>query len=488
MSAYTNIGERILSVAAEREGEIAFTLPSHEISYARFRQLIISYALRMRSHGIDRTSCVALDVDNPVTATSLTLACSLLGCCWVQATAYALNSKAFRVTHLLYGPAKNHQPSATCLKVDSSWSEPLERSDDLVALGLEGPAQATDPWKIAQSSGTTGTAKFMVISHRNLENGLGRGFGLLPDESVVATFLNQAVFTSQNSILRVFAHGGRLVWGGDLQFLIGSGVTRVSGSPVHYTRLLREGTQIEGSKICTGQLTGGFGTEKLVQAMFDVFDRVLIRYGSTEAGIVAERQVKPQAIDPSCVGSIIGQAVVQIVDSDNRRLPASQEGIVRLRSDRQVSGYIGDPEATRQAFQDGWFYPGDLGYLSEAGELYIVGRINDQLNLGGIKVNGAVLDAVIQSTNGIKDGFCFADPGPDDVDQLAVVVSLQEGADINKVAVDFYKGMVRADLPFAVRRIYVSDDVPRNLNGKATRHLAVQAVKGIKPFLVRIKQ
>ncbi|MGZ5936411.1 MAG: hypothetical protein ACXWLK_03350, partial [Rhizomicrobium sp.] len=97
-------------------------------------------------------------------------------------------------------------------------------------------------------------------------------------------------------------------------------------------------------------------------------------------------------------------------------------------------------------------------------------------------------DAVIQSTNGVKDGFCFADPGADDVNQLAVVVSLQEGADINKVAVDLYKGMVRADLPFAIRRIYVSGNVPRNLNGKATRHLAVQAVKGIRPFLVRIKQ
>lgn len=488
MSAYTNIGERILSVAAEREGEIAFTLPSHKISYARFRQLIISYALRMRSHGINRTSCVALDVDNPVTATSLALACSLLGCCWVQATAYALNSKAFRVTHLLYGPAKNHPPSATCLKVDSNWSEPLERSDDLVALGFEGPAQPTDTWKIAQSSGTTGTAKFMAFSHLNFENGLGRGFGLLPEENLVAAFLNQVAFTSENNFLRVLAHGGRHVWGGDLQFLVSAGVTCVSGSPANYSRLFSKGAQFEGSKIRSGQVSGGFSTEKLIRTMFDVFDRVLIRYGSTEAGYVREKQVMPHAIDPSCVGSAIAPSIVQIVDSDNRVLPASQEGIVRLRSNIQVSGYIGDPEATSQAFQDGWFYPGDLGYLSETGELHIVGRINDQLNIGGVKVNAAALDAVIQSTNGIKDGFCFADPGADDVNQLAVVVSLQEGADINKVAVDLYKGMVRADLPFAVRRIYVSGNVPRNLNGKATRHLAVQAVKGIKPFLVRIKQ
>jgi acyl-CoA synthetase (AMP-forming)/AMP-acid ligase II len=488
MTSYRNIGERILSVAAEREGEIAFTLPSRQVTYARFRQLIISYAQHMRNPGIDRSSCVALDVDNPVTATSLTLACSLLGCRWVHATAYALNNKALGITHLLYGPAKIHQPSASRLKVDASWSEPLERSDDLVALGFEGPAHSTDTWKISQSSGTTGTAKFMVVSHLNLENGLGRGFGLLPEENLVAAFLNKTAFISENSFIRVFAQGGRHVWGGDLQFLVTAGVTCVSGSPANYSRLFSKGAPFEGSKIRTGQLSGGFSSEKLIRTMFEVFDRVLIRYGSTEAGIVTEKRVMPSEINPRCVGSTIAPSVVQIVDGNNGVLPASQEGIVRIRSNIQVSGYIGDPEATRQAFQDGWFYPGDLGYFSETGELYIVGRTNDQLNIGGVKVNAAALDAVIQSTKGIRDGFCFADSGPGDIDQLAVLVSLQEGVDVNSVAADLYKGIVRAELPFVVKRIYVSDSIPRNINGKATRHLAVQAVKGIKPFLVRIEQ
>ena len=488
MTSYRNIGERILSVAAEREGEIAFTLPSREVTYARFRQLIISYAQHMRNHGIDRNSCVALDVDNPVTATSLTLACSLLGCCWVHATAYALNSKSLRITHLLYGPAKNHQPSATCLKVDASWSEPLERSDDLIALGFEGPAHSTDTWMIAQSSGTTGTAKFMDNSDDRAQSGLADDFYLLPHESLVVAYLSSVALRILSPILRVFARGGRLVWGGDLGFFSASGVTRVSGSPAQYTQLIRRGAAPDGKKIALGVIVGGLGTRNQIEAMFNVFDRVLIRYGSTEAGIVAEKQVTPDAIDTSCMGAIIPPSMVQIVDGDNRELPASHEGIVRLRSNRQVAGYIGDPDATRQAFQDGWFYPGDLGFLSETGELHIVGRANDQLNLRGGKINAALLNSVIQSTQGIKDGFCFADPGSDGIDRLAVLVSLQEGIDVNNVAVDLYKGIVRAELPFALWRIYVSDNIPRNINGKATRHLAVQAVKGIKPFQLRIEQ
>ena len=84
---------------------------------------------------------------------------------------------------------------------------------------------------------------------------------------------------------------------------------------------------------------------------------------------------------PGAVGFVTPGTAVQIVDRSGTVLPPGQEGLVRIRSDYAVDGYLGNPEETAQTFRDGWFYPGDIGTLGVDDLLIITGR--EQPTRGG---------------------------------------------------------------------------------------------------------
>jgi acyl-CoA synthetase (AMP-forming)/AMP-acid ligase II len=66
--------------------------------------------------------------------------------------------------------------------------------------------------------------------------------------------------------------------------------------------------------------------------------------------------------------------LVEIVADDERVLPPGQEGNLRIRSDHGATEYLEDPGETQRAFRDGWFYPGDRGYLTTDNMLVISSR------------------------------------------------------------------------------------------------------------------
>ena len=73
-------------------------------------------------------------------------------------------------------------------------------------------------------------------------------------------------------------------------------------------------------------------------------------------------------------------------------LPAGETGEVGIRGDNVFSGYENDPEANAAQFRDGWFHTGDTGYLDAAGELFLTGRIKQQINRGGEKISPQEVD------------------------------------------------------------------------------------------------
>ena len=138
-------------------------------------------------------------------------------------------------------------------------------------------------------------------------------------------------------------------------------------------------------------------------------------------------------------------------------------------------GLFGDSAATKTCFRDGWFYPGDTGYFNASRQLFITGRVNDLLNIGGTKLNAAAVDGIIQSTSGSATEPAFMEPGPSGFEQLSIVVVPMSAANRENTASELLKKLAarfaRDVLPPS---IYIAEAIPRNENGKVLRNAARQ--------------
>jgi fatty-acyl-CoA synthase len=86
---------------------------------------------------------------------------------------------------------------------------------------------------------------------------------------------------------------------------------------------------------------------------------------------------------------------VRIVDAAGTDVAAGEPGEVWIRGRSVMQGYWENPQATREAFRDGWFRNGDLGRFDEEGYLHIVDRIKDIIIVGSSNVYPSDLETVL---------------------------------------------------------------------------------------------
>jgi acyl-coenzyme A synthetase/AMP-(fatty) acid ligase len=125
------------------------------------------------------------------------------------------------------------------------------------------------------------------------------------------------------------------------------------------------------------------------------------------------------------VGKLNPGIELQIVDEDGNQLPDGERGQIRYRTRVMASEYYKNAEASAKSFRDGWFYPGDLGWLIVGG-LYIGGRETEVINLNGVKIDPAVLDEVALELEIYKEAAAFGYRDMRDQSQLAFALVLAD--------------------------------------------------------------
>ena len=154
-----------------------------------------------------------------------------------------------------------------------------------------------------------------------------------------------------------------------------------------------------------------------------------------------------------------------MVDGNDQLLRIGETGLLRTRYADQVSGYYRDEERTRKHFRNGWFYSGDLGHFDDEGLLYIDGRADDQLNIGGLKVNPEDIDAVLAAHTNVVEAGAFFFSGGEGGEQLAVAVVLRDQESLDGVRVYAQTKLG----PLAPARYFVVPSLPRTITGKLRR-------------------
>jgi acyl-coenzyme A synthetase/AMP-(fatty) acid ligase len=160
-------------------------------------------------------------------------------------------------------------------------------------------------------------------------------------------------------------------------------------------------------------------------------------------------------------------AEVEVVDDDGNRLPPGQAGRIRVRTDSQVDGYLDDPEMTARLFKDGWIYTGDLGMAVGTGQFKVLGRIDEVLNIGGIKYLPSEIESEIARIAPVEEVGVASILGDGGSEELAVALVLNPGAAFGSVLDQLSKHWA----PQMRAHVVAVDKLPRTETGKLQRHL-----------------
>jgi len=334
-------------------------------------------------------------------------------------------------------------------------------------------ADINTPLRIAITSGTSGDPKGILLTH-----GLTSSRANRPDAELSG--LSRTLVIDLNFVvgmrpaLSALAKGTTVVIARSmsaehlLHAIVCHHVTRVNLSPAQVSLITdlfaEEG--IHCPSLASLRVVGGSLTENLLDwASRTLTPNVYAGYGSSESSMVSWAAPEMLRRHPGTVGDVCPWATVEVVDELDRTLPPGTVGQLRIRSEDQVSGYFMDEARTQKHFRDGWFYPGDLGYMDAEGLLYIEGRADEQLNLGGFKVNPEDIDATLAAHPAVADvgAFAWGDGDGNELLAVALVLRTTEGLDAIKAHAQEQLG------PLAPAHFFVTDRLPRTVTGKLRR-------------------
>tara|TARA_A100001518_G_scaffold745_1_gene588 strand:- start:2634 stop:4208 length:1575 start_codon:yes stop_codon:yes gene_type:complete len=195
-------------------------------------------------------------------------------------------------------------------------------------------------------------------------------------------------------------------------------------------------------------------------------------YGQSEiAPLATVLRPEEHAERPASAGRPILTVETRIVDLEGNDVPPGEHGEIVHRSPQLMLGYWDKPEMTAEAFQGGWFHSGDVGYVDEAGYLYIVDRIKDVINTGGVLVASREVEEVLFKHTAVSEVAVVGLPDDKWIEAITAVVVLKEGQSASEAElIRHAKGLIA---PYKVpKRVMFADALPKSTAGKILkRHL-----------------
>ncbi|MEU2203178.1 long-chain-fatty-acid--CoA ligase [Microbacterium oleivorans] len=362
--------------------------------------------------------------------------------------------------------------------------------DDLVrtpALAASHPGPQTDDLAVLQyTSGTTGTPKGAMLTHRNLLANARQSQAFIPavqrgDGCVFYAVL--PMFHAYGLTLCLtfaMSMGARLVLFPkfDADMVIDAikkhPPTVLPLVPPIAERLLararERGASIRGIRI------GVSGAMALSPALVEPFEEatggyLIEGYGLSECSPVL--MVNPPADNRKAgtIGIPIPGTDARVVDPDNpsRVLGDGEPGELVVRGPQVFSGYYGKPEETEKVLVDGWFRTGDIVERDADGFFRVVDRLKELIVTGGFNVSPSEVEATLRQHPQVADAAVVGLPDAHSGEQVVAVVIPAPG--MSEVDVEDVRAFARTRLtPYKVpKRIETVDELPRSLIGKVLR-------------------
>jgi fatty-acyl-CoA synthase len=201
-------------------------------------------------------------------------------------------------------------------------------------------------------------------------------------------------------------------------------------------------------------------------------------YGQSEiAPLATVLRPEEHAARPASAGRPILTVETRVVDLDLNDMPHGEHGEIVHRSPQLMDGYWDKSAMTEEAFKGGWFHSGDVGYFDEAGYLYIVDRIKDVINTGGVLVASREVEEGLFKHPAVSEVAVIGQPDDKWIEAITAVVVVKEGQSVSEEElIDHAKTLMA---PFKVpKRIIFSDALPKSTAGKILKRYLRQDLEG----------
>jgi long-chain acyl-CoA synthetase len=338
--------------------------------------------------------------------------------------AYALEDSGARVLFTGSGVDCPHGVVDTVIDMGPEY-EALLAAAELAPFADELPADTVAG--LFYTGGTTGSAKGVMLTHRNLIANALHFQASVPFRPETRWLVAAPLFHAAGSVavLATVWHAGCHVMlpvfdpGAALDLIEAEGVTATLVVPTMLTALNEEQLARPRDVSALRLISHGgapVATETLRRAHRAFPQAELMHlYGTTETAPIAtvlpheERMLdEPQA--RSCGQAAVGVEVAVMDPVSGERIVTGSVGEIAIRGDNVMAGYWRKPDATAAALVGGWYRTGDLGYMDDHGFLYLVDRAKDMIVTGGENVYSFEVEEALYRHEGVLEAAVFGIP------------------------------------------------------------------------------
>jgi acyl-CoA synthetase (AMP-forming)/AMP-acid ligase II len=240
--------------------------------------------------------------------------------------------------------------------------------------------------------------------------------------------------------------------------------------PVMFDRIMDLPAEVRnrysGKSLRFAAASGSRMRPDVVTAFMDQFGDVIYNnYNATEAGMIATATPADLRAAPDTAGRPAGGTEIRILDPEFNELPTGEVGGIYVHNDTQFDGYTSGPT---KDFHAGFMSSGDVGYLDEAGRLFVVGRDDEMIVSGGENVYPIEVEKTLAAHPEVAEAAVIGVADEQYGQRLAAFVVLEPGS---SATTDSLKQHVRENLAnYKVPRdVSMLDELPRGSTGKILR-------------------
>lgn len=483
---FKSIVEAVFAHAEKQPGKLCLADEKRQVTYGEYKKEICCMAALLKKLGIKKDTKVVAEASQTVDFLALELAIQLLGGVFVPLEHNCAFEKALKIADVCSAVLLITEKEAAdeCGTTHFTMSGLCKAVTKFMPLCNYRFPEKDDISEILFSTGTTGKEKGIIITHRNniaLAENVIYGVKLQEDNvELIPSPMNHS-----HGLRRYYANmyrGASVVLVSSVMNVLGFfrmmdtyGVNSIDLVPTALSVLLKlsKNKFAEYSDVLRYiQLGSAPLAESDKKTICSLLPKTHLYnfYGSTESGCICIYDFNDGADKPNCIGRPTHNAEIIIVGDKREPIKSDSEntGLLSSKGAMNMKGYWQDEEETAKALSDGVIYSNDEAYIDSDGDIILLGRKGDTINVGGNKVSPDEIEDVAKKHPDIADCGCIGVEDEMRGSQPKLFVKLKYGRVFDPVSI---RAFISAELePYKVPELIEQiDDIPRSFNGKLLR-------------------